>query len=100
MVRLQRVQVYNGEEESKIGTSNGRAAEKAAALKIKHDKTASRKDQAICYDDPQISPLWIKHRHLDEIIRVRNSLVGCMLFKVLVMEDFEVNLSCGVVLFQ
>ena len=32
MVRLQRVQVYNGEEESKIGTSNGRAAAEAAAL--------------------------------------------------------------------
>lgn len=52
MVRLQRVQVYNGEEESKIETSNGRAVAKASST---HDvikrQNVSRKDPASCHDN-------------------------------------------------
>lgn len=54
MVRLQRVQVYNGEEESKIETSNGRAVAKASST---HDmikrQNVSRKDlvMSTCHDN-------------------------------------------------
>lgn len=53
VVRLQRVQVYNGEEESKKETSNGRAAVQIAALSAWwNGRSVSWKDEVICHDSP------------------------------------------------
>lgn len=94
-VRLRRVQVYNGEEENKIETENGRAVVKSRSP---HDMArhhnVSWQDMVICHDSH--APSWIKHKQGGKVIRLRNSYV----FKVLVMEHLEVNVWFGVVLFQ